>query len=412
MRRVNDEAGAIAVLAAVLATTLFGVAALVVDFGYARQARRVAQDSADAAALAGAGSLTGGPNYSPAMQAIRDSAAENFGDGSFADCEATAPSVSRIDWDDGATSGTTCVQFGVENGQTNATMVFVAMPVQHVAPLFGGVFQSTGVDVGGQAVAGRRTTVATRCGICVFGPLVASPQSTVRLQGGASLSAVDGDVAGAVTLSTVDVDVTDDPDAKITFENEPVPVAGPRAYSPDPPLWPWTVVPAAGIATDPDIDPEPRSDTVCDGSGDDLEPGTYGSLSVPAGAVCRLRDGVFTFTGVLTVAAGGRLTTDKAEIVIDGSGDLANEGTMNLDGEDESFALYWQSASTLRLAGTSVSVVGDVWARNSGVLVTSPAVDIDGRLVAGSLTTDFLANLSVTADGSRVLVRSDLGLVR
>ena len=52
----NDK-GAVAVMTAVLAVLLFGMAALVVDLGIARDNRRQAQNTADAAALAAANAL-------------------------------------------------------------------------------------------------------------------------------------------------------------------------------------------------------------------------------------------------------------------------------------------------------------------------------------------------------------------
>ena len=52
-RRLTDDRGAVAVLTAVLAVMLFGLAAFVVDLGIARDNRRQAQNTADAAALGG-----------------------------------------------------------------------------------------------------------------------------------------------------------------------------------------------------------------------------------------------------------------------------------------------------------------------------------------------------------------------
>ena len=75
--RRTDETGAVAVLVAVLSLVLFGLAALVVDLGMARDTRRMAQNTADSAALA-AGNviyLTGPANPSAAIAAAKEYAA-------------------------------------------------------------------------------------------------------------------------------------------------------------------------------------------------------------------------------------------------------------------------------------------------------------------------------------------------
>src|SRR5215213_11026244 len=87
MTHLRDERGAVAVLTAVLAIVLFGIAALVVDLGVARDSRRQAQNTADAAALAAANALyaTRAPNlnqpgdFDAAVEAAKSYAAENYG---------------------------------------------------------------------------------------------------------------------------------------------------------------------------------------------------------------------------------------------------------------------------------------------------------------------------------------------
>jgi hypothetical protein len=59
-RRLSDERGAVLAVVALLMTTILGFAALAVDLGYARQRKAQAQNSADFAALAGAGVLKTG----------------------------------------------------------------------------------------------------------------------------------------------------------------------------------------------------------------------------------------------------------------------------------------------------------------------------------------------------------------
>lgn len=67
--RPNDDRGAVAILVAAMLAVFLGLAALVVDLGFAREETRVAQNAADAAALAAAtcmASLTSGCNNTTA----------------------------------------------------------------------------------------------------------------------------------------------------------------------------------------------------------------------------------------------------------------------------------------------------------------------------------------------------------
>jgi Flp pilus assembly protein TadG len=61
-RRHRDERGVIAVMFAILLVVMLGIVALVVDLGNARQLRREAQASADAAALAGGEAIESAPS--------------------------------------------------------------------------------------------------------------------------------------------------------------------------------------------------------------------------------------------------------------------------------------------------------------------------------------------------------------
>lgn len=70
----RSERGAVLVFVAPLVAALFGITALVVDMGNARQESRHVQGAADAAALAGARELPVGP---PPDQSVADAAAEN-----------------------------------------------------------------------------------------------------------------------------------------------------------------------------------------------------------------------------------------------------------------------------------------------------------------------------------------------
>ena len=56
-RPARTESGAVAILVAFFALVVFGLAALVVDLGAARDARRMSQNASDASALAAANAV-------------------------------------------------------------------------------------------------------------------------------------------------------------------------------------------------------------------------------------------------------------------------------------------------------------------------------------------------------------------
>jgi uncharacterized membrane protein len=81
--RVNRESdlGAVAIIVAMFAISMFVCAALVVDLGFARATRREAQNSADAAALAGAGAMydkSGQLQPADSITAVKKYARDNF----------------------------------------------------------------------------------------------------------------------------------------------------------------------------------------------------------------------------------------------------------------------------------------------------------------------------------------------
>jgi Flp pilus assembly protein TadG len=145
---------------------LLVVAALVVDMGYAKQMRREAQASADAAALAAAQVMAGGGTYAAAATAARDIADTNLKalDGSgWAGC--TDPdrpdNYEVVDGTGGLTGG--CVSF-----DTTAHLVRVVLPTVDAPSFFGHVVDRDQYAVGATASAvweeGSSGTGA--CGIC------------------------------------------------------------------------------------------------------------------------------------------------------------------------------------------------------------------------------------------------------
>lgn len=129
-RMMADEKGAVVILVALSMVLIMGFAAMAVDLGIARQRSAQARNSADFAALAGAGVLKTG-TAAEAEAAAREYVAKNDFSGSGAQVNIPPTSGSRA-------GDATCVQ--VTTTETLPTV-------------FGGVFNVTTLDVASRATA-------------------------------------------------------------------------------------------------------------------------------------------------------------------------------------------------------------------------------------------------------------------
>jgi hypothetical protein len=185
----ESDRGAVAVMTAILAVTLFVLAALVVDLGIARDSRRQAQNTADAAALAAANALYGTTapklnapgNFVAAVQAAKDYAAENYGitDSEWSGCVNDNPLPYVFPG-----SGTNCISFDKELYPRN---VLVVVPFRKQPSIFGGVIGYQGVSVGALAQARLDPGGRSVCTFCVLG------DGTHNLQNG-NLSVTGGNL--------------------------------------------------------------------------------------------------------------------------------------------------------------------------------------------------------------------------
>jgi hypothetical protein len=171
MKRFRSDQGAVAVLTAVLAVLLFGIAALVVDLGLARDNRRQAQNTADAASLAAANALYGSTqpnfnapgNFDAAVAAAKEYAALNYG-------TTAAEWASCVDSDPlpyvHPGTGTNCISFDKSPYPNN---VLVKVPLRKQPSLLGGVFGYTGVNISAIAQARIAPGGKYMCTFCVIG---------------------------------------------------------------------------------------------------------------------------------------------------------------------------------------------------------------------------------------------------
>ena len=165
--RGRDESGAVAVLVAALSLVLFGIAALVVDLGLARDTRRQAQNAADSAALAAANALylSGVANPLAAVAAAKEYAEENFGttDADWRRCVDPARPAEFVP----ALGQTACISF---RGTPTVNEVRVVVPTRAVKTPLGNLMGVDHVDIGAVAQAGVDPGGKARCGLCVIGP--------------------------------------------------------------------------------------------------------------------------------------------------------------------------------------------------------------------------------------------------
>ena len=173
VRSRRDESGAVAVLVALMAMSLFLIAALVVDLGLARDTRRQSQNASDASALAAANVLyptgscvapVGGqpPCLTDAVQAAKDYAAVNFGvtDSQWTTCP-SAPAGFQV-----ASGSPTCISF---DDLTTPTKVWVVMPTRKVRTGLGVLAGVTDVSVASGARAALTPGGGGPCGLCIIG---------------------------------------------------------------------------------------------------------------------------------------------------------------------------------------------------------------------------------------------------
>lgn len=177
----SDEAGAVAVLVAVCAVVLFVLAGIVVDVSQARDVRRQSQNSADAAALAGANVLypdgscqspSGGqpPCVADAVATVKTYAESNFGVkptawGDSTVCTSTGKptSPSTFVTPSGAPP---CIAF---DSLTTTQKVWVSMPVMDVKTGFGALAGKSSITVSSMARATVNQLPPDECGLCFLG---------------------------------------------------------------------------------------------------------------------------------------------------------------------------------------------------------------------------------------------------
>jgi Flp pilus assembly protein TadG len=279
--RPDDDRGAIALLVAAMLVVFLGLAALVVDLGLARDQSRVAQNAADAGALAAAtcmASLTSGCNNTTAATAK----AQSY--------------VTANGWD-GATTGVTF--------DLAAQTVSVALPARNGTTIFAGA-------IGQAAPASARAATATwngassGCSLCVLNDMTLSANADLSMDAGDLL--VNGNLALGPNARVVDTGGRLFVNGNVTGSNLSrtllqdvtgvlAPTAVPRAGSITAP-----VVPVSGVLGQP-VAPSPAGACTA---------GTYASV----GNCTSMAAGVYVLTGLSSFAGTGTVQATGVTFVL------------------------------------------------------------------------------------------------
>ncbi len=274
------EDGAVVVLVAVLSVVLFGLAALVVDLGLARDTRRQAQNAADSAVLAAGNALyvAGAADPAAAIAAAKSYARANFGttDDDWVHCTDPDRPAGFVP----VAGQTACISFS--GAPTDE--VRVVIPTRQVKTPLAQLFGTSQVAV--RAVAQAEVDAGGRaaCGLCVIGPGEHDVQN--------------GSIAVAGTNIYVNGTLTANPQLRMSVTNGEIYLQGdrpdrgfftPQPYTGQPEMPDPLSFLTLPLSTD---GLQPKTASACSTAGG---PGVYESLDLTRD--CVLRPGLYVVTG-------------------------------------------------------------------------------------------------------------------
>ncbi|WP_426244019.1 pilus assembly protein TadG-related protein [Nocardioides sp. LHG3406-4] len=380
--RRRDERGAVAIMVAFLAITLFVIAALVVDLGLARDTRRQSQNAADASALAAANQLylptaSGGcptkPCVAMAVAAAKSYAAINYGttDADWAACTDVGRPASYVV----PAFSSPCISF---DQIAKPTKVRVTVPGRDIVT---GLGRAAGVDevtVAAGAEAQVAAALDIKCGLCFMGGV--SP-------GNADYSVSPGGIA-------VNGDINANPGS--LWSAGAIGVSGTTTggnFTPAATKIPPFTDPFASMIL-PAVTGTAKSDPCEDG------PGRYGSVSISKGT-CTLTPGTYVITGTWDMKNGTLLRNDPA---LGGVTLYVTTGTLDFKNGDVSL--------TPTKADGVFKGMTIVYSRSNSnpiILQGNGNTSITGKVYAVSSVLDFNGNSCFGFEGGPVVVKSATG---
>lgn len=403
-RRRTDEGGVIAILVALVTCfVLFGIAALVVDLGLARDTKQASQIASDASALAAATALypdrTGTPDFVGAVAAAKAYAQKNFGvdpSTGWSGCVDAGAQTYKPD------PGNQCISF---DAAAAPTKVRVVMPTQSVRAAFGVVYGVSTYTISTGARAVVASPVSGSCALCFLGN-VATNNSDFTVSGGSI--AVDGNItsgpnsvwtAGGILVAGTINGL--DPDT-YTSSN----------YSPHPQQTAPFADPFASLAM-PATPAQVRGNvTGCNGT---IQPGVYGIVSLGNNDTCTLAPGLYVITGLwqegnhsLLKSSGGVTlyftcgTTAAVRACLDT--DIAGTGG-RLDAKNGALSIAAGAPGY-----TGFAIIYDRKNPNALALQGNGGTEVTGGIYAPNAMMTFNGTSTFGVNGGPVVVRSADGV--
>ncbi len=423
MSRIRGDGGAVAVLTAVMAVMLFGIAALVVDLGIARDSRRQAQNTADSAALAAANALyaTTAPNlnkpgdFDAAVKAAKDYAAKNYGttEPQWRSCVNPEPLAFEAPG-----TRTSCITF---DSFLYPKQVLVVVPLRKQPSIFGGVFGYTGVSIGALAQARLDPGGKNICTFCVLGSGTQSIKNgNLSVTGGNMWFNGNVDIKNNGSVGTAEGPVTGD-DGTVVNDGGNAYVSGTLSGSIKANSvqigQPKIVDPLASyqlpFVAQSTLSPTPKVDPCA--AGPTGGPGFYAGFTYRSSAPCVMQPGLYVFTEDFNLAGNaGQLQANGVTFYFTcGSGGVARPclpgeggGGIKITGNG-GYTISAPSKATIPLQPEELygwAVVYDRYNEAQMSLRGNGASSISGTIYGVNTTLDLRGNGGTDAMTSMVVV--------
>jgi Flp pilus assembly protein TadG len=329
-RRCADERGAVAVMLAIMLTMMLGITALVVDLGNARQQRRSAQNSVDAAALAAGETVEAGNgtiNWDAVVSQVKKYAQVNNGiaPSEWAGCSDASAFAFQPD----TANSNTCISAdrstwpAVSSSTVGNTVnrIRVRLPETSVKTYFGKILGIDSLTTGATATARIVMTVQQ---IEIPEEVAGGPCALCVLGSGLALNGQNGDVTitggNVIVNSTAGTAASLNANGHVTLTTSGGSIGGPGApgnfsgtgFSPAPTLQgavpdPLANVPQCGDGSPGNTDYCPTTvQTNGNTKNAVLSPGIYNSIS----GSHVLSPGVYVLKGDITLNGSDLLQGD------------------------------------------------------------------------------------------------------